>query len=97
MTGSTEEITAFMMKSGVDPVKFLPTYNSFAVQTKSQQARALAAAYKIDAVPAMGVQGRFYTNGSLANANRPLATPEGSNEQMLVVVDALIDKIRQGG
>jgi thiol:disulfide interchange protein DsbA len=56
------------------------------------QARQTAAAYKIDAVPAMGVQGRYYTNGTLANAGGGA----GSNDRMLVVVDALIAKVRQG-
>ena len=91
-----EDISAFMLKNGVDPLKFMPTYNSFSVQTRAQQARQLAAAYKIDAVPAMGVQGRFYTNGSLASANGPATTPAATNERMLVVVDALIAKIHQG-
>ena len=48
----------------------MTAYNSFGVQAKAQQARQTAAAYKIDAVPAMGVQGRYYTNGNLANAGR---------------------------
>jgi hypothetical protein len=44
----------------------------------------------------MGVQGRFYTNGSLANADLPPVPPARYNERMLVVVDALIARIRQG-
>jgi protein dithiol oxidoreductase (disulfide-forming) len=91
-----EDISAFMLKNGVDPLKFMPAYNSFSVQTQAQRARQIAAAYKIDAVPAMGVQGRFYTNGSLASANGPATTPEGTNERMLVVVDALVARVRQG-
>ncbi|MEO8924257.1 MAG: thiol:disulfide interchange protein DsbA/DsbL [Caldimonas sp.] len=93
---SPEDIAAFMLQNGVDPLKFMPVYGSFAVETRAQQARQLAAAYKIDAVPAMGVQGRFYTNGSLANANQTPATPARSNDRMLVVVDALIARIRRG-
>ena len=91
-----EDIAAFVLKNGVDPVKFMALYASFGVQTKAQQARLLAAAYKIDAVPAMAVQGRYYTNGSLANASGSVASPDGSNERMLDVVDALIVKVRQG-
>ncbi|HEY2189569.1 MAG TPA: thiol:disulfide interchange protein DsbA/DsbL [Caldimonas sp.] len=87
-----EDLSAFALKNGIDPLKFIATYNSFGVQVKSMQARETAAAYKIDAVPAMGVQGRYYTNGTLANAG---AGP-GSNDRMLVVVDALIAKVRQG-
>ena len=87
-----EDIAAFALKNGVDPMQFMAAYNSFAVQTKAQQARQTASAYKIDSVPAMGVHGRYYTNGVLANA----ATPGGSNDRMLGVVDALIVKARQG-
>jgi thiol:disulfide interchange protein DsbA len=86
-----EDIAAFALKNGVDPLRFMTAYNSFSVQTKSQQARETAAAYKIDAVPAMGVHGRYYTNGNLANNG----APAGSNDRMLGVVDALMVKARQ--
>ncbi|MEP6740511.1 MAG: thiol:disulfide interchange protein DsbA/DsbL [Caldimonas sp.] len=94
---SPEEISAFMAKNGVDAQKFMAAYNSFAVQAKALQARQVAEAYRIDAVPAMGVQGRYYTNGSLANANGTANTPAGSNDRMLGVVDVLIAKARQPG
>jgi len=89
---TTEEMAAFALKNGLDPMAFMTTYNSFGVQTKAQQARQTASAYKIDAVPAMGVQGRYYTNGNLANAG----LPPGPIDRMLAVVDALIGKARQG-
>jgi thiol:disulfide interchange protein DsbA len=87
-----EDLAAFALKNGVDPVKFIAAYNAFSVQAKSMQARQTAAAYKIDSVPAMGVHGRYYTNGSLANTG----LPAGSNDRMLLVVDALVAKVRQG-
>ena len=89
---TAEDLSAFALKNGVDPLKFVAAYNSFTVQSKSLQARQIAAAYKIDAVPAMGVHGRYYTNGTLANAG----AERGSNDRMLGVVDALIAKVRQG-
>jgi protein dithiol oxidoreductase (disulfide-forming) len=89
---TAEDLAAFALKNGVDPITFMTTYNSFAVQSKSQQARQTAAAYKIDAVPAMGVQGRYYTNGNLANTG----LPPGSVDRMLSVVDALVARVRQG-
>ncbi len=88
-----EDLAAFALKNGVDPVKFITALNAFSVQSKSLQARQIAAAYKIDGVPAMGVHGRYYTNGSLAN----VGVSAGSNDRMLVVVDALIGRVRQGG
>jgi thiol:disulfide interchange protein DsbA len=90
---TAEDMAAFALRNGVDPVVFMTTYNSFGVQTKAQQARQTASAYKIDAVPAIGVQGRYYTNGNLASTG----LPPGSIDRMLGVVDALIGKVRQGG
>jgi len=80
------EIAAFMTKNGLDGAKFVEVMNSFSVQTKARQAKQLAEAYKIDGVPALGVQGRFYTSGSLA----------GSPEQSLRVTDFLIERSRKG-
>jgi thiol:disulfide interchange protein DsbA len=88
-----EDFAAFVLKNGVDPIKFITAYNAFSVQSKSLQARQTASAYKIDAVPAMGVHGRYYTNGNLANAG----LPPGSVDRMLGVVDALIARVRQSG
>lgn len=81
-----DEIAGFMAKNGVDRAKFIEAYNSFSVQTKVAQARQLAQAYKIDAVPAMGVQGRYYITGTMA----------GGNDKMPAVIDALIPRIRKG-
>ncbi|HEY9063712.1 MAG TPA: thiol:disulfide interchange protein DsbA/DsbL [Burkholderiaceae bacterium] len=81
------EITTFMAANGIDTAKFTEAYDSFGVQTKVRQATALANAYKIDGVPALGVQGRYYTSGPLA----------GSNERSLLVANFLIDRVRKGG
>ena len=89
---SPEDLATFALKNGADPMVFMTTYNSFGVQTKSQQARQTATAYQVDAVPAMGVHGRYYTNGNLANAG----LPPGPVDRMLRVVDALVAKVRQG-
>jgi protein dithiol oxidoreductase (disulfide-forming) len=78
------DIAAFMKKNGVDEAKFLESYNGFSVQSKARQASQLAQAYKIDGVPAMGVQGRYFTSASLT----------GSPERALAVVDFLIQQLR---
>ncbi len=80
------EISAFMAKNGLDGAKFLDVYNSFSVQTKARQAKQLSDAYKIDGVPALGVQGRYYTSGTLA----------GSPERSLAVTDFLVQLVRKG-
>lgn len=81
------EISAFMAKNGVDSVRFTAAYNSFSVQSQVRQADQLASAYRLDAVPALGIGGLFYTTGTLA----------GSNERMLAVADFLTQRLRKGG
>ena len=80
------DIAAFMTSNGVDAEKFAQAYDSFSVQTKVRQATQLANAYKIDGVPALGIQGRYYTSGPLA----------GSNERSLIVANYLIERSRKG-
>jgi thiol:disulfide interchange protein DsbA len=79
------DIAAFMTANGLDGAKFIELYKSFGVQTKARQAQMLSQSYKIEGVPAMGVQGRFVTSGSQA----------GSNERALAVTDALVQNLRK--
>jgi thiol:disulfide interchange protein DsbA len=90
-----EDMAAFALRNGTDPMRFMATYGSPEVQAQVQKARQLAEAYKIDAVPAMGVQGRFYTNGNLANAGLPAQGPAAANERLLGVVDRLVERARK--
>jgi thiol:disulfide interchange protein DsbA len=80
------EITAFVTANGVDGAKFAEAWKSFAVNTKLSRGKQLASGYKIDGVPALGVQGRFYTSATLA----------GTHERSLQVADYLIQRARQG-
>jgi thiol:disulfide interchange protein DsbA len=77
----------FMAANGVDGAKFAAAFRGFTVNTKATRARQLSDAYKIDGVPAIGVQGRFYTSGSLA----------GGPARVLAVADFLIQRSRQSG
>jgi thiol:disulfide interchange protein DsbA len=81
------DIAAFMTANGIDGAKFIELYKSFGVQTKARQAQQLSNAYKIDGVPAMGVQGRYTTSGAQA----------GSNERALAVTDVLVQTSRKPG
>lgn len=83
---SPEAVGEFVAKNGVDKAKFIEVMNSFAVSGKAKQAAALSAGYKIDGTPALGINGSFYTSGSLV----------GSNERALAVTDQLIAQIRKG-
>ena len=79
-------IGAWLQKQGVDKAKFDELYNSFSVSTKARKATQLMNDFKVDGVPALGIAGRFYTSGALAQ----------SMERALVVTDYLIAQVRQG-
>ena len=78
------EISAFATKNGIDPAKLMEAFNSFGSQAKLKQANQLVDGYKIDGVPAIGIQGRFYTSGTLA----------GDNERALAVTDFVLQRLR---
>ncbi|AKJ26906.1 thiol:disulfide interchange protein DsbA/DsbL [Caldimonas brevitalea] len=82
----TEAIADFMARNGVDRAAFLDAYNSFGVQTKTRQAKQLAEGYRIDGVPALGINGRYWTSGALAR----------SLERSLDIADHLIQVSRTG-
>lgn len=71
----------WLATQGVDKAKFMDQYNSFTTATKVARATQLTNAYKVEGVPAMGVAGRFLTEG----------TAKG-----LRVVDALVADIKAG-
>jgi protein dithiol oxidoreductase (disulfide-forming) len=79
------DISAFMTKNGVDGAKVVDTMGSFAVQTKLLKSKQIAEAFKLDGVPALGIQGRFLTSGSIA----------GTPERALAVADELIQRSRK--
>jgi len=66
---------------GVDRTKFVEQFSSFSVVSKASRAGQLTNAYKIDGVPAIGVGGRFLTEG----------TTKG-----LQIVEALVAEIQAG-
>lgn len=79
-----EAITEWIGKQGVDKAKFVEHYNSFSVVTKAGRAAKLQNEYKVEGVPALGVAGRFYTDGSMA----------GTMERALQVVETLVAEVR---
>lgn len=84
-TNREDLILAFVEKNGVDKAKFQELYNSFAVSTKARRARQLQDQYQVDGVPAMGVAGRWYTDGTLA----------GNMERVLQTVEHLVAEARK--
>lgn len=50
----------------LDAKQFAETFKSFGVANKVRRAKELQEAYGVEAVPSMGIAGRYYTDGSLA-------------------------------
>ncbi|NBS46782.1 MAG: thiol:disulfide interchange protein DsbA/DsbL [Betaproteobacteria bacterium] len=72
-----DSIAAWLDKHGVPRAKFSELYNSFAVTTKARRATQLQDSFKVQGVPALGIAGRWYTDGSLAgNMDRALQVAE---------------------
>lgn len=61
-----EAILEWVVQQGVDKAKFTEQFNSFSTASKAVRSTQLMNAYKVEGVPAMGVAGRYYTDGTLA-------------------------------
>lgn len=82
---TADSIANWAEKQGLNKAKFVEAYNSFPVVTKVRKATQLQDAYKVDGVPALGVAGRFYTSGSVAQ----------TMERALTVTDYLVGQARK--
>jgi protein dithiol oxidoreductase (disulfide-forming) len=72
-------------KQGLDAKLFEQTLESFGVKTKMKKASNLATEHLVDGVPALTVNGKYYTAPSMA----------GSNGGALRVVDQFVDQERK--
>jgi protein dithiol oxidoreductase (disulfide-forming) len=61
-----EELAEFFEEHGVDKDQFRQAYHSFIVDTKMRQAGAMSARYGVSGVPAIIINGKYKTNGTLA-------------------------------
>lgn len=79
---SEDQLAEFFVAHGVAEDKFRQAYNSFLVDTKMRQAKAMSPRYGITGVPAIVINGKYKTNGPLAK----------SHANMIKVMDMLIVK-----
>ena len=79
-------MTEFFKKHGIERKKFDDTFKSFGVQAKIKRAAQLSAAYQLDGVPMLAVQGKYTVS----------ADQGGSQTGMLSNTDYLIDMARKG-
>jgi len=79
-------MTEFFKKHGIERKKFDDTFKSFGVQAKIKRAAQLSAAYQLDGVPMLAVQGKYTVS----------ADQGGSQTGMLANTDYLVDMARKG-
>ncbi|MCW2312344.1 thiol:disulfide interchange protein DsbA [Rhodoferax antarcticus] len=83
---SEQAITAWIGKQGVDKALFASHFNSFTTLSKARRANQLMTAYQVEGVPALGVAGRFYTDGAMTK----------TMDRALQVADFLVAEVRAG-
>ncbi|MDI9335760.1 MAG: thiol:disulfide interchange protein DsbA/DsbL [Gammaproteobacteria bacterium] len=79
---SVESIIAWAVSQGAPKAGLEKSFESFSTTTKANQAKNLQRSYNIQGTPSIGINGKYYTDGSLA----------GSNEKALHIVDYLINQ-----
>ncbi|MCU7873764.1 MAG: thiol:disulfide interchange protein DsbA/DsbL [Candidatus Thiodiazotropha sp. (ex Lucinoma borealis)] len=77
-----DSLIDFAVEHGADRQKFIDALNSFGVYVKVQNARKLGQRYQLDGVPAIGINGKYKTSGSLA----------GTYSKMFEIVTQLVSK-----
>lgn len=83
---SEPAVTEWLKKNGIDRAKFDDAYKSFGVQAKVKRAAQLSAAYQLDGVPLLAVQGKYTIS----------AEQGGTQNGMLETTDKVIDLARKG-
>jgi len=78
-------VAEWLGKNGVDIAKYDAALRSFTVETKLKRAMQMTQAYKIDGVPAIGVQGRWVVNASMV----------GERQAMINVTEYLTGEARK--
>lgn len=84
--GSEPAMNEWLKKNGIDRAKFDDAVKSFGVQAKVRRAAQLSAAYQLDGVPMLAVQGKYTVS----------AEQGGTQNGMLATTDYLIDVARKG-
>ena len=80
-----EVLFPWVAEQGVDRAKFEAAYQSFSVATQVRQAIQLQDQYQVEGTPAVGIAGRYYTDGSMA----------GGFERMIQITNQLIEQERK--
>jgi thiol:disulfide interchange protein DsbA len=87
-----DAIIDWVSKNGIDRTSFLNAWNSFGVTVKLRQLDKVIAAYKVDSVPTLVIDGKYATSPSNVNATLKTNNPQELFQATLQVADALVAK-----
>ncbi len=82
---SEAAMTEWLRNNGIERKKFDETYKSFGVQAKVKRAAQLSAAYQLEGVPMLAVQGKYTVT----------VDQGGSQPGMLATAEKLVDMVRK--
>jgi thiol:disulfide interchange protein DsbA len=88
------QIADFVQKNGITPDKFMEMFRSFTVQSLSDGATQKQAAYQIDSVPTIVIDGRYITSLAIVSKGNPSITTEKEAQAMTIqIMDRLVARI----
>lgn len=80
-----DAISAWASRNGIEPARWMGTYNSPEIERKVQESRKHIVAYAIEGTPSLVVDGRYLTSSSKAE----------SMPQVITILDGLIVMARE--
>lgn len=90
-----QDLLNFVVKNGVDKTKYLEISKSFAIESKMRRAQSLQAAYKIDGVPTLFVDGHYMTSPSVIMSANPAMSELDGSKSVLQVLDFLVQRAQK--
>jgi len=91
---NTDEVVLdWAVKNGIDKKKFLDVWTSFGVMTKLNRLPAVLAAYKVESVPTLVIDGRFMTSPSVVSAANKGLDEAALSKATVQVLDGIVAKV----
>ena len=91
---NTDEVVLdWAVKNGIDKKKFLDVWTSFGVMTKLNRLPAVLAAYKVESVPTLVIDGRFMTSPSVVSAANKGLNEAALSKATVQVLDGIVAKV----
>jgi thiol:disulfide interchange protein DsbA len=91
--GNEQTSLDWAVKNGIDKTKFLDAWNSFGVMTKLKRLPSVLAAYKVDSVPTLIIDGRLMTSPAVVDAGNKGMNEAALSKATIEVLDNVVKKV----